>query len=332
MKKKTQNGTGWSSKILGEYCCGFAFLKERYLDMKERNILIAFLLNLFFAIFEFVGGMFTNSVSIMSDAIHDIGDALSIGVSYWLERKSKKKADANYTYGYARYSVIGGAFTTLVLICGSCVAIGNAIYRIINPVAINYNGMIIFAIVGVVVNLIAAIATRKGDSINQKAVNLHMLEDVAGWVTVLIGAIVMRFTDFSIIDPVLSIAIAVWILIHAIKAFVESIALLADRSNVSSDEVVKVVGAVGGVLNVHHVHVWQLDEKNNCVTMHVVVEKNHVEIKKKIRDALKEIGIDHSTLELEGKWECCDSKRCDTKIDTHVGCACHQHRERTGIK
>ena len=292
--------------------------------MKEKNILIAFLLNLFFAIFEFVGGILTNSVSIMSDAVHDIGDALSIGVSYLLERKSKKGADSNYTYGYARYSVIGGAFTTIVLIGGSCVAIGNAIYRIINPVVINYGGMIVFAIIGVAVNLVAAIVTRNGDSINQKAVNIHMLEDVAGWAAVLIGAIVMRFTDFSIIDPILSIVIAVWILIHAIKAFAQSIALLADKSSISSEEITEVVRAVDGVLNVHHVHVWNLDEKNNCVTMHVVVEKNYIEIKKKIRDALRGVGIEHSTLELEGKWECCDSKRCDTKTDTHIGCACHR--------
>ena len=293
--------------------------------MKDRNILIAFLLNLLFAIFEFVGGLLTNSVAIMSDAIHDIGDALSIGTSYLLERKSKKKADDKYTYGYARYSVIGGAFTTLVLICGSCVAIGNAIYRILNPVAINYNGMILFAIVGVVVNLIAALATRKGNSINQKAVNLHMLEDVAGWMAVLIGALVMRFTKATIIDPILSIAIAMWMLINAGKTFFDAVSLLADKSNISTDLIVNAVKAIDGVLNVHHVHVWSLNDKNNCVTMHIVVDKNHAEIKDMVRKKLKEIDIEHSTLELESKWECCKQKHCEISVDTQTKCACHNH-------
>ena len=291
--------------------------------MKEKNILIAFLLNMFFSIFEFIGGIFTNSTAIMSDAIHDIGDALSIGVAYWLERKSKKKPNEDYTYGYARYSVVGGAFTTLVLIVGSCVAVYNAIIRFINPVAINYNGMIVFAIVGVIINLIAALATRNGDSLNQKAVNLHMLEDVAGWIAVLIGALVMRCTNLSIIDPILSVAIAVWILVHAGKTFFDAVSLLAEKSTISTETVLSAVQSIDGVINVHHLHIWRLDDTNNCATMHVIVSGNHAEIKKKIRAQLQDVGIRHSTLELESKWECCSNKRCQIAIDTHVGCACH---------
>ena len=112
----------------------------------EKNILVAFVLNLLFSIFEFVGGIFTGSVAIISDAIHDIGDALSIGISYFLEKKSKKQPDDVYTYGYARYSVIGSVITTLILLFGSVMVIYNAILRIINPVPINYNGMILFAV------------------------------------------------------------------------------------------------------------------------------------------------------------------------------------------
>ena len=134
----------------------------------ERNILIAFILNLAFSIFEFVGGIITGSVAIMSDAVHDIGDAASIGVSYLLEKKGEK------------YSLIGAFITTLTLLIGSCVTIYNAIGRLIDPTQINYDGMIVFAIVGVCVNLCAAYFTREGDSLNQKAVNLHMLEDVLG--------------------------------------------------------------------------------------------------------------------------------------------------------
>ena len=161
----------------------------------QRNILIAFLLNFGFSIFELFGGIFTGSVAILSDAVHDVGDAASIGASYFLEKKSKKQPDEIYTYGYARYSVVGSVITTLILLVGSVLVVWNAVERILHPVEIDYNGMILFAVVGVVINFCAAFFTREGDSLNQKAVNLHMLEDVLGWLVVLIGAVVMRFTD-----------------------------------------------------------------------------------------------------------------------------------------
>jgi cobalt-zinc-cadmium efflux system protein len=147
----------------------------------EKNILLAFLLNLAFSLFEFLGGIFTGSVAILSDAVHDIGDAVSIGVSFFLERKAKRLPDATYTYGYARYSVLGGIITTLILLIGSLAVIYNAVNRLFHPTEIHYNGMILFAIVGVLVNFFAALLTREGNSLNQKAVNLHMLEDVLGW-------------------------------------------------------------------------------------------------------------------------------------------------------
>ena len=177
----------------------------------ERNILIAFILNLAFSIFEFVGGIITGSVAIMSDAVHDIGDAASIGVSYFLEKKGEK------------YSLIGAFITTLTLLLGSIVTICNAIGRLIDPAKINYDGMIVFAIVGVCVNLCAAFVTREGDSLNQKAVNLHMLEDVLGWIVVLVGAIVMRFTDFALLDPIMSIGVSLFILINALRNLKEII-------------------------------------------------------------------------------------------------------------
>ena len=278
-----------------------------------------------FAIFEFVGGTITNSVSIMSDAVHDLGDAISIGVSYLLEKKSRKAADNRYTYGYVRYSIIGGASTTLILILGSCFVIRNAIERLINPIEIDYNGMLVFAIIGVLVNSVAAIVTSKGDSLNQKAVNLHMLEDVAGWCVVLIGAIVMKFTSIRAIDPIMSIAVTAYICINAGTAFIKSIRMLSEHSTIASDDVVSLVKSIDGVINVHHVHVWDLSEKEKCATMHAIVNANHAEMKKKIREGLKTIGINHSTLELESRWEVCSEKECGVVVDTEIGCACHNH-------
>ncbi len=206
----------------------------------EKNILIAFILNLVFSIFEFFGGIFTGSVAIVSDAIHDIGDAASIGIAFLLEKISKKQPDKEYTYGYLRYSVIGGFITSVILLFGSLTVIYNAIHKLFNPTEINFDGMIIFAVIGAFINFCAALLTREGDSINQKAVNLHMLEDVLGWIMVLIGAVVMKFTDFKFIDPLLSIGVAVFILINAVKNLKEIADLFLEKvpHNIDSEEII----------------------------------------------------------------------------------------------
>ena len=293
----------------------------------EKNILIAFILNLTFSVFEFVGGIFTGSVAILSDAVHDIGDATSIGASYFLEKKSKKQPDDNYTYGYARYSVIGSVITTLILLVGSLLVIYNAISRIISPTEINYNGMIIFALVGVCVNFFAAFFTRHGDSLNQKAVNLHMLEDVLGWIVVLIGAIVMRFTSFSIIDPLMSIGVAVFIFINAFKNLKEAIDLFLEKTphGISVEELREHIEEIDGILGVHHIHVWSMDGHSNYATMHVVTDEDQHEIKERIREELSEHGIRHATLELETSGEPCHEEHCHVEHHSDSGHHHHHH-------
>lgn len=293
----------------------------------EKNILIAFILNLSFSIFEFIGGTITNSVAIVSDAIHDIGDAASIGISYFLERKSKKQPDENYTYGYARYSVIGSVITTLILLFGSVMVIYNAVGRIINPVEINYNGMILFAVIGALVNFGAAYFTKEGDSLNQKAVNLHMLEDVLGWVVVLVGAIVMRFTDISILDPIMSIGVAMFILINAVKNLKEVLDLFLEKvpHGISVEEIKEHVSEIEGVIDVHHIHIWSMDGHNNYASMHIVTEADAHIVKEEIREELEEHGIGHVTLELEGKDEHCHEEHCHVEYKASAGHHHHHH-------
>ena len=291
----------------------------------EKNILIAFLLNLAFSVFEFFGGLFTGSVAILSDAIHDIGDAASIGASYFLEKKSKKQPDAGHTYGYARYSVIGSVLTTLILLFGSAVVIYNAVGRIVEPVAIHYDGMIVFAIVGVIVNFGAAFFTREGGSLNQKAVNLHMLEDVLGWVVVLIGALVMRFTDFALLDPILSIGVALFIFVNAIRNLKDAIDLFLEKTphGVDVEELREHLTEINGVLDVHHIHVWSMDGAAHYATMHVVTNAEAHEIKEKIREELAEHGISHVTLELECEGEHCHAESC--RVEHHGESGHHHH-------
>ncbi len=289
----------------------------------EKNILLAFLLNLAFSIFEFIGGIFTGSIAILSDAVHDIGDAVSVGTSYFLEKKSKNKPDNNYTYGYARFSVLGGVITTFILLFGSCAVVFGAIRRIIAPTEINYDGMIIFAIVGALVNFLAAFFTRDGDSINQRAVNLHMLEDVLGWLAVLVGAIIMRFTDFAILDPILSICVALFILVGAIKNLKEILDLFLEKTPCGLDvnDIAEHVKSIDGVLDVHHIHLRSLDGQSVYATMHIVINGEHHKIKEAVRAELREHGIVHATLELETENEDCHEKHC------HVEPA-HSHRHR----
>lgn len=180
----------------------------------EKNILVAFLLNLFFSLFELIGGALTGSVAIISDSVHDFGDAVSIGIAYALEREAGREADEHKN---ERYSLIGGVITSVVLIVGSVATIFNAVRRFFVPAEINYDGMLIFALIGVAVNGIAAFVTHGGENMNVRAVNLHMLEDVLGWITVLIGAAVMKVTDFAYIDPILSIGVSLFILVSAVK-------------------------------------------------------------------------------------------------------------------
>lgn len=289
----------------------------------DRNILVAFLLNLFFAIFEFIGGNFTGSVAIVSDAIHDLGDALSIGISYFLEKKSQKEADGKYTYGYIRFSVLGSLITTIILVTGSILVIYNAIKRIINPVEINYNGMLILAVIGVIINFIASYFTREGDSLNQKAVNLHMLEDVLGWTVVLIGAIIMRYTDIAILDAILSILVALFLLKNALKNLKEIIDLFLIKSpkNIDIESLKKHLLDIKGVEDIHHIHLWSLDGYNAYATLHVVAKNNFNIIKQKVKEELLECGICHCTIEMETKEENCHEKKCEIKINKKV----HHH-------
>ena len=275
----------------------------------ERNILIAFLLNLGFSIFEFFGGIFTGSVAILSDAVHDLGDALGIGVSWFLEHKSRRQADSTYTYGYARFSVLGSVFTCGILLLGSVGVIVSAVGRLMNPVPIHYDGMILFAVVGVAVNLTAAFVTREGESLNQKAVNLHMLEDVLTWVVVLIGAAVMRFTDWTILDPLVSIGVAVYIFVHAIGHLREAADIFLEKvpTGYAVEDIKVRVESIEGVSDAHHIHIRSIDGYTHAASLHVVSERTDAVAA--VTAVLNEMGIPHVTVQVER--EACPQTVCE---------------------
>ncbi len=294
----------------------------------KKRILTAFLLNLFFSVFEFIGGVFTGSFAILSDALHDTGDAASIGISYFLEKKSSKSPDNNYTYGYARYSVMGSVIMTLILIAGSVLIIYKSIFRLITPTSVNYNGMLILSVVGLAVNFIAAVVTHKGHSLNEKAVNLHMLEDVLGWAVVLLGAVVMKFTDISIIDPILSLGVAAFVLINAVKTLHEAVSLFLEKTpaKLNTNSIKEKILRIDGISDVHHIHLWSLDGNTNCATLHIVVNSysDIIKAKKAVRSVLEEHHINHATIETESPLEECLHRSCSPS-PCHSHCHSHHH-------
>ncbi len=296
--------------------------------MKKHNkILLAFLLNLFFSIFEFFGGIISGSVAIASDALHDLGDALSIGISYFLEKLSHKKPNSRYTYGYIRYSLLGSVLQSGILLLGSVIIIIRAAKRIAAPEAINYNEMLIFAVVGLIINLIAAFVTAGKGSLNQRAAHLHMLEDTLGWATVLVGAVIMRFTDFWLLDPVLSIALAVFIGINAARALIEviNIFLLKMPNGICPEEIKEHLMEIEGVKDIHHLHINSLDGSRHAATLHVIIEGDASKIKAEIREELAEHSVIHAVIETEGPDESCESLECTAYSELESEHSHHHH-------
>ncbi len=290
----------------------------------------AFILNLTFAFIELVGGLLTNSISITSDALHDLGDSASIGIALLLENKSEKKPDGKYTYGYLRYSTVGALFTSTILVCGSLVIIYNSIVRIIHPSPVNHDGMIGLAIVGVVINGAAAIKTSHGHNVNERALSLHMLEDVLGWVTVLIGSLVIKFTGWYLIDPIMSLIITLIIIVGAFRHIKEVFEIILEKApeGVNIDIINEEILAIPEIFDVHHIHMWTIDGNSHYITLHAVIDStvthdDFERVKQEIRHILVHHNFSHSTIELE--FVECENRHCEPIVHTHDGHHHHHH-------
>ncbi len=284
------------------------------------NIKVAFFLNLSFTIVEFIGGFYTNSLAIMSDAVHDLGDSLSLGMSWYFQKLSNKKANKYFSYGYGRFSLLGAIINSVVLLMGSIFIIKEAIPRIITPEVSDAKGMMWFAILGIIVNGAAVLKLKKGTSINERVVSLHLLEDVLGWVAVFIASVVMQFWELPILDPILSVLIAGYILYNVFRNIKESfkIILQAVPNQLISNDIAKVLLAFDEIENVHDCHLWTLDGTLHIATIHISVHESIVSwekaklLKLKIRKILRDqFQIGHITLELEASLEDCTYKDCN---------------------
>lgn len=278
----------------------------------SNNLKIAFFLNLGFTILELVGGFWVNSIAILSDAIHDLGDSLSLGLAWGLQEKSKQKANDSFSFGYGRFSLLGALINAMVLIIGSVFIINEAIQRLITPEVSDAKGMIFFAIFGVIVNGYAAWKVGHGHSQNEKVISWHLIEDVLGWVAVLIGGILLLFFDWPWIDPVLSLGITLFILWNVLKNLKETlyIFLQAVPSDISLDQIKKELCALPIVESIHHTHLWSMEGAHHVFTAHVRLKqvqnlKELLESKKQVQETLKKYPLSHYTIEWELSEENC---------------------------
>lgn len=281
-------------------------------ETSQSRIGWAFFLNVCFTIIEFIGGILTNSTAIMADAVHDLGDSLSIGMAWILAKLSDKDADDTFSYGFKRFSLLGSLINGIVLLVGSIWVLFHAIPRLQNPEMPMVEGMLLLAVFGVAVNGFAAYKLSAGKTLNERVLNWHLIEDVLGWVAVLIVSIVLMFVDWPILDPILSIAFTCFILFNVYKGLKETIKLFlqANPDQKVVDRIKYKLSALPEVTEIHHLHLWSLDGENHVLTLHAVLtEHQDVSMQKnlkiKMSELLAEFNLFHTTIELEFSDEQC---------------------------
>ena len=281
------------------------------------NIRVAFFLNFFFAVVELLGGLYTNSIAILSDALHDFGDSVSLGLAWYLQKIAGRGRDAHYSYGYKRFSLLGALFISLVLLIGSVIVIKESVGRLFHPQEPNAEGMFVLAILGVLINGLAIVRLRKGSSLNERAVSLHLLEDVLGWLAVLVVSIVMMFVSVPVLDPLLSIAISIWILTNVYRNLRDTLRVFLQQvpQNIDLQGLEQKILSLPDIRSVHDVHLWTLDGEDHIITLHAVTSADvsigrWQELKCDIKRLCTEADIRHATVEMENEKEKCEYEGC----------------------
>jgi len=280
---------------------------------------LAFFLNLGFTIIEIVGGVLTNSVAILADAVHDLGDSLSLGLAWWFESMARRKtADDHFTYGYNRLSLLASLINAVVLTAGSTLILVHAIPRLLSPSPGDATGMMALAVLGIVVNGWAALRTSKGSSINESVISWHLLEDVLGWAAVLIGAIVIRLTDWWWIDSFLAMGIAAFILTNIVRRLwkIGRLFLQVVPDGIDVAALREAISSLNGVKDVHHLHIWSLDGEHNVATVHALLgeAEDARSAKDSIRGVLDRHKFAHVTIEIDRDTDDCSMPQ-DSEAD-----------------
>jgi len=271
-----------------------------------KRLRTAFFLNLTFTILEVVGGLWTNSMAILSDALHDLGDSVALGMAWFLDRLAQRKGDALFSFGYRRFSLLGALLNALILIGGSLFILVHAVPRMLSPEGAYAPGMIGFALLGIIVNGAAVLRLRGGATENERVVTWHLLEDVLGWAAVLVVSVVMLFFDLPVLDPILAVLVTLYVLWNVIKSLKRTLILFLQGvpETMLLGDVEAAIMAVEGVRSVHHLHLWSQDGEHHVLTAHVVAERSGSlleaqALRRNIQEAMQKFGIGHTTIEIE---------------------------------
>ena len=273
-------------------------------DKSVKNIKIVFFLNLFFSILEVIFGLLFNSMAILSDAIHDFGDSISVGLSWFFQKYSRKEPSNRFSFGHQRFSLMGALITATVLLVGSIFIFARSIPRLFNPEEVHAEGMLILSLFAIAMNGYAAWLLSRGASKNEKVLNVHMLEDVLGWVGVLVVSIVVRYTDWYILDPILSILISLFIFYKTLPLFISTMHIFLEGvpSHVDLDRLEEDILKIEDVHAVTHLHIWSIDGEENAMNVTLFVktgDQRRIEsIKEEVRSLTSELRVSHSTIEI----------------------------------
>ena len=269
----------------------------------KTSIWLAFFLNLSYAIVEFIAGGIFGSSAVLADSVHDLGDAIAIGISALLETISNREEDRQYTLGYKRFSLLGAMLTAVILMIGSVLVILENVTKIVHPQPVNEKGILWLGIIAVATNVLASLVVRKGKTKNESILSLHFLEDTLGWLAVILMAIILRFTDWYILDPLLSLVISIFILSKAIPRFWSTLKIFLDAvpEGVETAEIEKELAALANVKSINQLNLWTMDGLEKNAIVHVCLEEiEHIEYcKESIRNLLKDYGFQNVTVEVD---------------------------------
>ena len=269
----------------------------------KHTVWLAFFLNLSYAIVEFIAGGVFGSSAVLADSVHDMGDAIAIGVSAFLETISNREEDSHYTLGYKRFSLLGAMVTAVILMTGSVLVILGNITKLFHPQAVNDEGILWLGIIAISVNVIASLVVRKGKTKNESILSLHFLEDTLGWVAVILMAIVLRFTDWYILDPLLSLVISIFILSKAIPRFWSTLKIFLDAvpEGVDIKQVKSDLEQLDHVASLNQLNLWTMDGLEKNAIVHVCLKEiEQMELcKESIRSKLKDCGFQNITIEID---------------------------------
>ena len=291
------------------------------------TVWVAFFLNLSYAIVEFIAGGIFGSSAVLADSVHDLGDAIAIGLSAFLETISNREEDSRYTLGYKRFSLLGALVTAVILMTGSVLVILENLTKLFHPKPVNDEGILWLGIIAVSINLLASLVVRKGKTKNESILSLHFLEDTLGWIAVILMAIILRFTDWYILDPLLSLVISFFILSKAIPRFWSTLKIFLDAvpEGVETGDLEKDLGALINVKSVNQLSIWSMDGLENTAIIHLCLEDwdQMMETKNQVRQLLEERGVQNITIEVDtSQSNHAQHKRKVTALEQPHG---HQH-------